>query len=214
MESSITFMGPFEIEESEAKDYVILKACLLAEGMTGNGHFYEIEEMEKIAKQMVGLPIRFGATLKGKHIKVKKHEIGKVLSAILNKAKRRIFGRLKVWNTKEFPNIVETIMSFGKSMGISIGGDGGLVPILKNGFPVLIRKGHGFLAKVVDMIVKHVQIVPPNVPRGQKDARVLSVEEALQEVTLVPIQETLIVNPEIEISISYQKGLFKGIVYG
>lgn len=211
MSSKITFTSPFIIEETKTKDFIVLKACLLAEGMTGNGHFYEIGEMEKIAKQFVGKPVHFGASAEGKHLKTEEKEIGKVLSASLDKTKKKIFGRIKIWNTATFPNIIETVKSFGRGMGVSIGGSGGLIPLLKNGLPQLIKTGHGFISKVVNFILKQVQLIPPNVPRGQKSAKVLSIEEALQ-IELVPIEETLIVDPEIEISFHFQKGLLRAVV--
>lgn len=208
MISDITYLSPFTIEETESKDYLVLNTCFLSEGMTGNGHMYTFSEMKRIVKQLIGKNVFFGATKKGKHIKDEKHTIGEVISAFLDTAKRKIYGKIKIYNTKTFPNLINTVRSYGRGMGISIGGAGGLVPLLKNGLPVLIKTGHGFLSKVVNMIVKHVQLIPPNVPRGQQEAQVLGVEETLYKIELVPIQETLIVNPEVkvEIEITYPKG--------
>lgn len=213
MSSIISFQAPFIIEESTGKDFVVLKACLLAEGETGNGHFYEFTDFGRIAKDLIGKVVRYGATEKGKHIKGKLSEIGKVVEAWVDEKTKKIMGRIRVWNTKTFPRITETIISFGKGMGISVGGEGGLEPILRNGLPVLIKTGHGFLAKVVNFIAKHIQLIPPNVPRGQEDAKVLSIEEALSKVELVPIQETLFVEPEIRIVFTYPKGSSVRILY-
>jgi len=204
--SIITYLSPFVIEETKAKEYLVLKACLLSEGLTGNGHYYEIGEMKKITKQLEGKPVYYGASSKGKHLKGAIQQIGRVLEVWLDKTKNKIMGRIKVWNTQKFPRIIETIQAFGKGMGISVGGIGGLIPILRNGLPVLIKTGHGFLAKVINFIAKHIQLIPPNVPRGQESAKVLELEEALTKVELVPIQETLLVNPEIEIAFKYPIG--------
>ena len=213
MTSAIRFQAPFIIEESTSKDYVVLKACLLAEGMTGNGHYYSFSDFKNIAKQLVGKVVRYGATKDGKHIHNKLHEIGRVIDAWVDEKTKKIYGRIKVWNTKIFPRITETILSFGRGMGISIGGEGSLQPILRNGLPVLISTGHGFLARVVNFIAKHVQLLPPNVPRGQEDAKVIGIEEAISKVELVPIEETLFVEPEIKIVFSYPEGSLITITY-
>ena len=213
MSSIINFQSPFIIEETTGKDFLILKACLLKEGMTGNGRYYEFSDFKKIAKDLVGKVVQYGATVGGKHLKRKMDKIGEVIETWVDEKARKIIGRIKVWNTKFFPRITETIMSFGKGMGISVGGKGGLQPILRDGLPVLIKTGHGFLAKVVNFIAKHIQLIPPNVPRGQEDAKVLDIEESLAKIQLVPIQETLMVNPEIQIVFSYPKGSDIRIIY-
>lgn len=215
MRIDVTFQAPFVIEETVSKDFIVVKGCLLAEGMTGNGHYYSFPEIKKIAKDLVGKSVRFGSTIKGKHFKKKIYEVGRVIETWVDTVKKRIIGRVKVWNTKHYPKIIETIQFYGKAMGFSIGGDAkGLVPILKNGLPILINTGHGFVAKIVGMIVDHLQIVPPNVPRGQQSAKVLNIEETLQNIELIPIEETLTVNPEIEVEFIYPKGVFRGITSG
>lgn len=182
----ITFQAPFEIEETESKDYTIVKGTLLSAGFTGNGHFYSFAEVKRIAKDLVGKPVRFGSSRIGKHFKTKAYEVGKVLETWIDSAKKRILGRVKIWNTSKVPQIVETIKYYGSRMGFSIGGKASrLDPILKNGLPQLISTGHGILARIIGMKVKHLQIIPPETPRGQESAKVEEVEE------------TLWVNPEI-----------------
>lgn len=214
---TVTFKGPFEIEETETKDFIVLKGCFLAEGLTKNGHYYEFDELKRIAKDIIGKPVNWGARLAEtggfKHLKEKVHQIGEVIEAWVDEAKKKIIGRVKVWNTSTFPRIVETIKKFGKAMGFSIGGKAKwLQPIMKNGLPVLTETGHGFLGKVIGMQVEHLQIIPPEIPRGQEQAKVEDLEETLQKIELVPIQETLNVNATLVFT--YPRGAFRGITVG
>jgi hypothetical protein len=213
MSSNIIFNSPFVIEEAISKDYSILRTCFLSEGLSGNGRYYQFNDFPKIAKDLVGKVVRYGADEAGRHLKDKVYEIGEVISTWVDETTHKIMGRIKVWNTEKYPKIIDTIKSLGKGMGISVGGNGGLEPILNDGLPVLTTTGHGFLAKVVNFIVNHVQLIPANVPRGQQDAKVLDIEETLSKLELVPIEETLIVKPELEIVFTYPVGSTVKITY-
>jgi len=79
----ITRKMPFHFESGisieESKTSRIISGTLLREGISRNGRIYTIEEMVKISKQAVGIPIYYGVDLKNRH---KKGEpIGKIVRA-------------------------------------------------------------------------------------------------------------------------------------
>ena len=163
------FTSPIEIiDESETK---IVEATLLAEGVSKNGRLYTIEEMKRIAKQVVGKPVFYGVDpVTNEHVNpLRGHEnvpqIGEVVKAWFDETTRKIKAHIKL-----FADFFETVKDKIKKIGVSIGGKA----------KQLIRKviGGKTVWQVVGAIIDHIQLVPPNRPVGVKEAKV---ENVIQE---------------------------------
>lgn len=178
------FIAPTEIEiEETASGVALIKGVLLREGTSKNGNLYTISEMEKIAKQAEGMPIYVGTTTKvdpnygiarkGMHNNTTPNKVGKILSATFDKTKRVIRYIAQILNTVVHPKIIEEVKA---GWGISIGG------VCTKARLVIDGVGR-VLTKVLGMKLNHVQLIPPNVIRGQDEAIVSEVQ----------IQETMII---------------------
>jgi len=191
------FFTPVEITvEETAKGVAMITGTLLVEGLSRNKNLYEIEEMAEIAKSAEGVPIycgtmtkvdpNTGLLTKNMHADITSNRIGKIVKTVFDKAKKKIRFWAEIVNTKQFPNIIQEIK---KGWGISIGG-------VAYGAKWVVRKfgkAKKMVLKIKDMIVNHVQLVPPNVVCGQKKAKVEGVQ----------VQETMMFN--IPNSISLRK---------
>jgi hypothetical protein len=89
--------------------------------------------------------------------------------------KRKIKFWAEIVNTAKFPTLIQEVK---KGWGVSIGG-------MAHGARWVFKK-FGKVRKLVldirDMVVNHVQLIPPTTVRGQKEAKVESV--AIQETML------------------------------
>lgn len=180
------FYTPVEIEIEETTHGVaIVKGTLLVEGLSKNKNLYVVEEMQKIADSAVGVPIYYGTMTKidpntglltkNMHANVQPNKVGKIIRTILDKVKRKIKFWAEVVNTQNHPNIIQEIK---KGWGISVGGVAyGAKYVFKK-----FGKIKKLVLKIKDMVVNHVQLIPPKVKRGQKQAKIESVE----------VQETMI----------------------
>lgn len=194
------FLTPVEVTVEETLAGVaMITGTLLVEGLTRNKHLYTIQEMVKIAKSAEGVPIfagimtkidpNTGLRAKNMHANVKPNKVGKIIKTVFNKAKRKIKFWAEVVNTKKFPTLIQEIKT---GWGISIGG-------MAHGARWVFKK-FGKVRKLVldirDMVVNHVQLIPPTVTRGQKEAKVESVS----------IQETMTFTIVRNINITVKDG--------
>jgi|GEM_PF-2664456 len=188
------FISPTVITIEESSTGVaMISGTLLAEGISRNGNVYTVSEMKKIADQAMGMPIFVGTMTKidpnlgiprrGMHANVQKNRVGKIVSAVFDKISRKIKYWAELVNTEEHPKIIEEVKA---GWGISIGGVATKAKIILDQFGRL-------LTKVLGMKLTHIQLLPPNVIRGQDAAKVEGVE----------IQESMIFydapNPNITI---------------
>lgn len=170
------FTSPIEIEET-VEDRTMISGTLLVEGTSRNGNLYTIDEMENIANSSVGVPIKFGVGIeidpnsgtlkKNSHIKDEDAVVGKIVKTLLIPKERRIKYWALITNTVMHPNIAETVK---KGWGVSIGG------WAKFGKWVVDKVGN-LLMKIIGLKVNHVQLLPPDVKRGQEAAKVEEVGE-------------------------------------
>lgn len=176
------YVAPISIEIEETNQgRALVSGVLLREGESGNGNLYTLDEMEKIAQRAIHVPVYVGATTKfvqgmyrkNAHNLDKKNCIGRIISTNFDKAKRVITYIAEVFNTDVFPKIIEEVKA---GWGASIGG-------MANKARIVFDKANRMLTKVEDMIINHVQLLPPNVALGQNEAVIKNVE----------IEETLIV---------------------
>lgn len=197
MEFSFEYQTPIVIEETfQEPNGLIISGTLLAEGESKNGNLYTIEEMKNIADESVGKPLKVGVTTRvdpntnllteNMHDIREENIVGKIIKTKLIKDKEGK-GKIKFWavvfNTLKFPEITETLK---KGWGVSIRG-------IAKGIKYLLKGGR-LLRQILGTKILDVQLVPPEIKRGQNEAKV---EEVGTE-----IQETLIVNePKIKIVI-------------
>lgn len=176
------FQSVAKVTETK-KGKAIISGTLLVEGLSKNGNLYSIEEMKGIAKRTVGKPLYYGVTTKinpntgllckNLHDNNEENRIGKILRTIWSKTKRKVRFIAEVWNTATHPNLINRLKS---GFGVSIGG---YVVNAVRSFDRLLRRN---ILKIKDLVVEHVQIVPPSVVRGQDEAKIEDIE----------IQETMV----------------------
>jgi hypothetical protein len=168
------FISPTQIDVEESSlGVAIISGTLLAEGISKNGNLYTLDEMENIARSAEGVPIYVGITTKidpntglltkNMHQNSDEHRVGKILQTIFDKVARKIKFIAELVNTALHPTIVEEVK---KGWGISIGGKG-------NASYILDSLGR-LLTKIIGLKMNHVQLLPPEVIRGQDDAQVES----------------------------------------
>lgn len=186
------FITPVEITVEETTQGVaMITGTLLVEGLSTNKNWYEIKEMKKIANSAVGVPIYYGTMTKidpntglltkNMHANVQPNKVGKIIRTVLDKAKRKIKFWASVVNTKKYPNIIQELK---KGWGVSVGGVAyGAKYVFKK-----IGKIKKLVLKIKDMVVNHVQLIPPSVKRGQKRAKVEAVK--IQETMIFALDET------------------------
>lgn len=177
MRFQFEFVSPTLVTIEETSTGVaIMTGTLLAEGISRNGNVYTVEEMKKIAKQAVGMPIfvgtmtkldpNFGIRREGMHANVTKNRVGKIIKAIFDNVSRKIKYWAELVNTKTYPKIIEEVKS---GWGISIGGIATKAKIVLDAFGRL-------LTKIMGMQLTHIQLLKPDVIRGQDAAKVEGIE--------------------------------------
>lgn len=180
---------PLEVEETLGGGIKKkLKGVFLRLGTpTGNGREYQTDEGSEIAGKLIGMPVFYGAKIGfdptllkmgWKHLKDTSDKIGRVVQAAYNKTRKVIEGIIEIWNTEKNPTIAEEA---GPGWGLSIGGEvNKFTPVGK------INKFGNPIVKAIGMIANHLQLLRPNTPRGQQDAR--TTDE-------IPVEETLMFDP-------------------
>lgn len=173
------FTGGLEVEEAFSDRAVLSGIFLRLNKATQNGREYLIEEADQIVRGLVGMPVYFGVdSITNKHMNVPSHQVGRVIKAVYDRAKKVIRGAVEVWNTKVFPSLVEKIR---KGFGFSIGGKA--MDLQPTG--TLNRIGRAIM-RVIGMRPNHLQLLEPKVPRGQQEAKVTDVQ---------PVEESLEFDP-------------------
>lgn len=185
---------PLEIEES-LQDRVILSGVVLKlDSETKNGRIYQIEEADQIAQDLVGMPVFFGvkpphliSTPQGLAIQKGKHDkdlndlsssVGRVFKTIHDKANKTIKAWIEVWNNLKYPDLVQRIKT---GWGFSVGG---LAKDLRDmGMVNSIGKA---VKKVFGMKANHLQLLEPDTPRGQDDAKVDEVKAVEESFNFDP----------------------------
>lgn len=171
------FISPTVVTIEETSTGVaMISGTLLAEGISRNGNVYTVSEMKKIAKQAMGMPIfvgtmtkldpNLGIRRKNMHANVRKHRVGKIISAIFDKVTRKIKFWAELVNTISHPKIIEEVR---QGWGISIGGVATKARIVLDQFGRI-------LTKILGMKLSHIQLLPPTTVRGQDAAKVEGVE--------------------------------------
>jgi len=189
------FISPTMVTvEETAQGVAMIKGTLLAEGVSRNGNLYEIKEMAEIAKRAIGTPIYVGTMrkrdpntglmMKNKHANVEENRVGEIIHAWLDKAKRKIKFIAELVNTEKHPNIIKLVK---KGWGISIGG-------VATKAKIVITETARLLTKIAGLMVNHVQLLPPNVLRGQDEAKVENVE-VQESVGIVEEQMIFVCDP-------------------
>jgi hypothetical protein len=161
----------------------MITGTLLAEGLSGNDNLYTIEEMENIAQTARGVPIFYGTTTKvnpntgqmtaNMHRNYEGFKVGEITETWLDKAARKVKFRANLISNPNIPNLIDEIK---KGWGVSIGGKG-LCQKFVDAAGRVIRKIFG-------LVVNHVQLLAPSIPRGQDAAQVEGVEQGEIEESL------------------------------
>lgn len=212
MDYDFIITTPLEVEES-FQDRAILKGTLLKlESITKNGNIYQIEEAQEIASGLVGMPVFYGTDPlnRNKHIKDLEHpetiSIGRVFKTLVNEAKKTIEGWVEVWNNSTFPDLVQKIK---KGWGFSIGGKATDLQ-LTGGVNALGR----FIKRVFGLKPHHLQLLSPELPRGQDEAKVEEVKEVEESLSFDPCPwGVCITPPTIEETIVIQTTKTKRVIF-
>lgn len=187
MDYHFIVVTPLSVEETHSDRVMLSGVFLRLDSATANGREYISTEGKTIAESLVGMPVYYGAkfvvdpqSLKAgwKHIKEQSAHVGRVIKAVYDNAKKVIKGVIEVWNNEKFPSLVSKIK---KGFGFSIGG------IIQKFIPTgKINSLGNPVVKAVGMEANHLQLLPPKIPRGQKEARVEEVK---------PVEETVMFDP-------------------
>lgn len=176
------FISPTAIQIEETSTGVaIITGTLLAEGISRNGNIYTINEIKKIAEQAVGMPIFVGTTTKidpnlgirrkGMHANTQSNRVGKIIRVVYDAVSKKIKYWAELVNTETHPKIIEEVKL---GWGISIGG-------IATKAKIIIDQFGRLLTKILGMKLSHVQLLPPNVIRGQDAAKVegIKIQESM-----------------------------------
>lgn len=194
MEFSFQFISPIElmIEETE-QGVALISGTLLVEGESKNHNLYTIDEMEHIAKETEGKPLYFGTKAginpnTGKwtqqlHANDEPNRVGRIIQTIFDTVNRKIRFIAEVVNTPEFPDITSKIKA---GWGVSIGGR-----VMKAKY--VLNKLKELCVKIENMVVEHVSLIPPEIVRGQDEAKVENV--AIQECMIFekPVKKVIFI---------------------
>ena len=175
-EYSFIITGPLDVEESFPNRAILKGTFIRLNVPTGNGRIYQIEEGQQIATGLMGMPVYFGMTKAGKHIK--DQPVGRVIKSVYNTIKKVIDGAIEVWNTFEFPDLAQRVR---KGWGFSIGGK------VKRFDP--LGKFNKLLMPIMNAIgmkPNHLQLLEPRMSRA--DAGAVATEA-------IPVEETMQVDP-------------------
>jgi len=179
---SFEFISPTKIVlEETARGVAIISGTLLSEGISRNGNLYTIEEIEHIAKQGEDQPIytgtmtkidpNTGLLCKNLHANIEQKKIGRIIRTWLEGRKIKFLA--EIVNTLEFPDIVNKVKT---GWGISIGG------VATKAKQLWDKISNRIITKIKDLTLQHVQLLEPQVSRGQETA----------QVETVKVQETMV----------------------
>lgn len=177
------FISPLVVEET-TKDYVMVEATLLNEGVSRNGHLYTVQETDftNVAKTAVGKPIYYGTNIFGEHkappIKgtfLQRHSgtfsevrpVGKIVKAWFEARGRKVKAKLKIWE----PTLINRIREGFK---VSVRG-------IFNKFRKVLFGGRKAL-QIIGLKIKDVQLLKPSATVGVSGAKV---DKVLEESAMV-----------------------------
>lgn len=156
-----------EFSETKGKYARILGTFMELDKASTNGNIYRFSEGEKIAKSLIGKPIRYGANWLGKHLK-KGPKIGFVESAMVVGKKIRGVVRITA------PHLIEALKAGTKFM-FSVGG----VAKTFN----LIKRGKEVFTQLIGAVCTHLQLLDNNPEKaGFKSAKMLKLLEINESV--------------------------------
>jgi len=179
------YQSPIEVEESGKQFFVT--GCLMSEGLSLNGNYYEFESLKSIAESAVSKPVYMGLTtqlvngfrVRNLHDR-SKAPIGRIVKTWLNKTARRVYFKALVYNRE----IAEKIK---QGWHVSIGG---------NVLHEIVEEAGRKIARIKRCIVSHLQVFSPEVPSGVQGAEVHQVvQECCAFVTergrILPLKEII-----------------------
>ena len=179
MSFEFEFTSPMEMDlEESSVGVAIVHGTLLAEGMSRNGNLYTLDEMDHIAKTAEGQSIYYGTTrkylngvpVKNAHDNTEPNLVGRIMQTWVDKVARKIKFIAHLVSSEMFPHLIEEVK---QGWGVSIGGKG-------TARFVLDAMGR-VLTKIFNLTVNHVQLLPPDTPRGQDAAQIEGIQKEIQE---------------------------------
>jgi len=180
------FTSPLVVEET-TRDFVMVEATLLNEGVSKNGHLYTVQETDfvNVAKTAVGKPIYFGTNVFGEHAAppirgtfLQRHSgtfsevkpIGKIVKAWFESHGRKVKAKLKIWE----PSLINRIREGFK---VSVRG-------IFNKFRQVLFGGRKAI-QIIGLKIRDIQLLNPSTTAGVSGAKVDKVlEESLVEGTM------------------------------
>ena len=171
---------PIEVFESLGPNKVRAGGTFIRlEVPTKNGRIYKVNEAEQIAKDLNGKALYIHATPEGKHYNTDKMLVGQVVETIVDEAKKLIKGFVEIWNTPDFPNLVDRVK---KGWGFSIGG------VVEKFIPTgYFNEKLKPIVHAIGMRANHLQLLEPEEKRGDPEAQVSE---------LIPVMESLQLSPD------------------
>ena len=167
--------------EETCPDRLKISGTLLVAGVSKNQRLYEIDELENIARNMVGKPVYLGTkhvlspdgkTVRTLHDDAPENEIGHVTKTFLNRKKGLVRFVAEIFKTYKYQNLLNDVKA---GWGVSIGGF-----VHKANFVKHLGKT---VMKIKDMIVQHLALIKPSVSRGFDSAMVENVHEVSMTFT-------------------------------
>jgi len=165
--------------EETTKDFVMVEATLLREGVSKNGHLYTVQETDfkNVAKTAIGKPIYFGTNVFGEHkappIKgtfLQRHSgtfsevapVGKIVKAWFESHGRKVKAKLKIWE----PTLMNRIREGFK---VSVRG-------IFNKFRKVLFGGKKAI-QIIGLKIRDIQLLKPSTTVGVSGAKVDKVLE-------------------------------------
>ena len=171
MRGSFLFVSSeVEFQEATEKGARVLATFMELDTPSSNNRIYRVEEGAKIAKSLIGKPIRYGANWIGKHL-MQVPVIG-IVEQAWQEAKK-IKGIVRIWEK----GIVDTLKNGAKYL-FSVGGIADFAEVL--------QKGKQLFQRLHNAVCTHLQLLP-NDPQGAgfptaKMHEVIEINESVMKV--------------------------------
>jgi len=175
-----TFTSPLVLEETY-RDYVIVEATLLTEGISKHNYLYTVSDanFQLVAETAENSPVYYGVNIFGEHkapkvkgdwlqshsgfFDKKAKPVGKIVQSWFDRIGRKVKAKIKIWE----PDLMRRIR---KGFKLSIRG-------VYDKFKRVFYKGRNAI-KVIGLRIKDIQLIEPSQKVGVAGAKV---ERVLEE---------------------------------
>jgi len=194
MDMEFMFTSPLILEET-AKNYVMVEATLLTEGLSKRGKLYTIDDTDfyLVAETALNKPVYYGTNIFGEHkappvkgIWSQLHSgvygnvkpIGKLVKTWVDRVARKVKAKIKIWDKDIMHRIKE-------GFKISVRG-------LFDSFKYVMYKGRKAL-KPLKLRIKDIQLLEPTTRVGVSGAKVERILEETMSFNFRTEEEDMII---------------------